>query len=182
MTDEIENKLTNQNLKDVDKVTTEEIKKAASNLKAGKGDPVYFFSSDCLKTKSSLLPEHTARMMIKSFLIHGYIPQFMLISTLMPIIKDKLASINISKNYHSLCIMSFILKQFDWVCISLYGESMKFHDLQFAYQAGVSSTMCSWAVIETVSFFLSNGSDVFACSQDKSKLSVCASSPSCFGK
>ena len=29
--------------------------------------------------------------------------------------------------------------------------------------------MCSWAVIETVNYFLRNGSDVYACSQDKSK-------------
>ena len=29
--------------------------------------------------------------------------------------------------------------------------------------------MCSWGVIETVSYFLRNGSEVFGCSMDKSK-------------
>ena len=168
ISEEIEIKLSNHNMKDVDKVNVEVIKKAASKLKPGKGDPVYSFSSDCLKTNSSLLSEHTAAI-IKSFLVHGYIPQFMLISTLVPIIKDKLSSINVSKKYRSVCITSLVLKQLDWVTIHLFGDKMKFHDLQFAYQPGVSAPMCSWAVIETVNYFLNNGSDVFACSQDKSK-------------
>ena len=142
--------------------------KAAANLKPGKSDPVYTFSSDCFKTNSVRLAEHTASM-IKSFLVHGHIPQFMLVSTLVPIIKDKLASINISKNYRSVCITSLILKQLDWVTVNLYGDSMQFHDLQFAYQPNVSSSMCSWAVVETVNYFLRNNSDVFGCSQDKSK-------------
>ena len=46
---------------------------------------------------------------------------------------------------------------------------MKFHDLQFAYQPEVSSTMWSWAVIETINYYLRNDSDVYGCSQDKSK-------------
>ena len=93
----------------------------------------------------------------------------MLLSTLVPIIKDKLGSINISKNYRSVCITSLILKQLDWIMISLFGEALRFHDLQFAYQSGVSANMCSWGVIETVSYFLRNGSEVFGCSMDKSK-------------
>ena len=85
----------------------------------------------------------------------------MLLSTLVPIIKDKLGSINLSKNYRSVCITSLILKQFDWIIISLFGDSLKFHDLQFAYQPGISANMCSWAALETVSYFMRNGSDVF---------------------
>ena len=62
-----------------------------------------------------------------------------------------------------------MLKQFDWIVISLFGEALGFHDLQFAYQPGVSANMCSWAVVETISYFMRNGSDVFGCSMDKSK-------------
>ena len=116
--------------------------KAAANLKSGKSDPAYTFSSDCFKTNSVRLAENTARM-IKSFLVHGHIPQFMLVSTLVPILKDKLASINISKNYRRVWIKSLILKQLDWGTVNLYGDSMQFYDLQFAFQPNVSFTMCS---------------------------------------
>ena len=164
----IEQKIKQADLKDVDKVTPEEVKKAAMKLKPGKADPTFSFSSDCLRSKSRLLPEHTA-MMMKAFLIHNHIPQFMLLSTLIPIIKDKLSSFNVSKNYRSVCISSLFLKQLDWIMIHLFGDSLSFHDLQFAYQPDVSATMCSWAVVETVNYFLRNGSEVFGCSMDKSK-------------
>ena len=107
--------------------------------------------------------------MIKSFLVHSHIPLFMLLSTLVPIIKDKLGSIGVSKNYRSVCITSLILKQVDWIIVDLFGDVLGFHDIQFSYQPGVSANMCSWAVIETVGYFLRNGSEVFGCSMDKSK-------------
>ena len=168
ISEEIEENLSMKCLDDVKKVTSIEVKKAAAKLNSGKGDPTFSFASDCLKINSDLLAEYTA-VMIRSFLVHGHIPLFMLLSTLVPIIKDKLASINISKNYRSVCITSLILKEFDWITVNLFGDTLGFHDLQFAYQPGVSSTMCSWAVIETVNYFLRNGSDVFSCSMDKSK-------------
>ena len=98
---EVEKKVTIDSLSDVNKVNKEEVKKAAAALKPGKGDPVYSFSSDCLKVESEILSEYTA-ILIRSFLLHNYIPQIMLLSTLVPIIKDKLGSINVSKNYRSV--------------------------------------------------------------------------------
>ena len=53
--------------------------------------------------------------------------------------------------------------------IDLFGEALGFHDLQFAYQPGVSANMCTWGVIETVGYFIRNDSEVFGCSMDKSK-------------
>jgi hypothetical protein len=146
----------------------EEVSKAIKRLNPGKGDPAYSFSSDCLKVKSTLLSVSIA-ILIRSILVHGLVPQFMLLATLVPIIKDKLSSATVSKNYRSVCITSLVLKLLDWITINLFGDSFDFHDLQFAYQPGVSSTMCTWAVIETVEYFLRHGSDVFACSMDKSK-------------
>ena len=168
VSEEIEALINEESLEDVMKVTTAEVKKADARLKTGKSDPSMSFSSDCIKVNSDLLADHTATM-IRSFPSHNYIPQFLLLSTLVPIIKDKLSSSNISKNYRSVCITSLILKQVDWIIINLFGDSLGFHDLQFAYQPGVSATMCTWAVLETVNYFQDNGSDVFGCSMDKSK-------------
>ena len=168
ISEEIESLINVESFEDVMRVTPEEVKKATEKLKAGKGDPTFSFSSDCIKVKSNLLAEQTATM-IKSFLVHNHIPQFLLLSTLIPIIKDKLASNSVSKNYRSVCITSLVLKQVDWLIINLFGDVLGFHDLQFAYQPDVSAPMCTWAVLETVSYFLDNGSEVFACSMDKSK-------------
>ena len=42
-------------------------------------------------------------------------------------------------------------------------------DLQFTYQQASSTTMCTWAVIETIGYFLRNGSEVFTCQTDMTK-------------
>ena len=76
---------------------------------------------------------------------------------------------NISKNYRSVCLTSLVLKQVDWIIIHLYGDNLGFHNLQFAHQPGVSATMFTWAVLETINYFLDNGSEVFGCSMDNSK-------------
>ena len=55
--EEVENKITVESLDDVNKVTEDEVKKAAAALKPGKGDPMYSFSSDCLKVNSAILSE-----------------------------------------------------------------------------------------------------------------------------
>ena len=47
--DEIEGLKKPEHIEDVERVTMEEVKKAAAQLKPGKSDLTYFFSSDCIK-------------------------------------------------------------------------------------------------------------------------------------
>ena len=61
---------------------------------------------------SSLLAELLS-IIIQCYLIHGHVTRFLLLATLLPIIKDKLGSICNSKNYRSIAINSLILKLFD---------------------------------------------------------------------
>ena len=129
-------------LSEVEKVTPEILRNAAMKLSDGKGDPVYSFSSDCFKHGGELLFSSLA-IAFKSFLIHGHFTLFLLLATLIPLIKDKLASLNFSKNYRSIAISSLTLKIFDWILLLLYGENLELDALQFAYQAGCSTTMCT---------------------------------------
>ena len=66
---EVESKVNSFSLRDVEKVTPELVKTAAKKLKPGKSDPVYTFSSDCIKVDSDLLAELIA-IIIRSYLIH----------------------------------------------------------------------------------------------------------------
>ena len=153
---------------DVMKVTPDVIKEASSHLKDGKSDPTHSFSSDCIKNGPSRL-FYLLSVVMKSFLIHSHVTLYLLLATLVPIIKDKLASISISKNYRSIAISSLFLKLFDWVTLTLFGEKLGLDELQFAYQEGASTTMCTWSVIETIGYFLRNDSEVFTCQTDMTK-------------
>ena len=139
---EVESKVNRWSICDVEKVTPDIIKTATKKLKPGKSDPVYSFSSDCIKVESNLLAELLS-IIIKCYLVHGHVTRFLLLATLVPIIKDKLGSINSSKNYRSIAISSLILKMLDWIIILLFGETFGLHDLQFAYQSGISGKMCT---------------------------------------
>ena len=93
----------------------------------------------------------------------------LLLSTLVPIVKDKLGDICTSSNYRSIAISSLILKIFDWVIILLYGHKLELDQRQFSYQPKISTNMCTWMAIETIDFFTRNGSEVFICATDMSK-------------
>ena len=168
MQKEIEKKVNPGNLHDVNKVTGKVVKEAAKNLRDGKTDPVFKVSSDCFIHGPDKLFEILS-LIVRSFLIHGYVTSYLLLATLVPIIKDKLSSTTNSKNYRSIAISSLVLKLIDWVIVHLFGQKLNLDELQFAYQSGASTTMCTWAVIETVGYFLRNGSEVFTCQTDMSK-------------
>ena len=160
--------INNSHIHDIKKVTPTVVKEAAKQLENGKSDPVHTFSSDCLKNAPDSF-YHKLSIVIRSFLVHGHVTLYLLLATLVPIVKNKLASINTSKNYRSIAISSLILKLIDWIIISLFGRKLGLDDLQFAYQEGSSTTMCTWAVVETIGYFLRNGSEIFTCQTDMTK-------------
>ena len=164
----ISNSIDHTSLDDVDLITTEKVKEATMNLKSNRNDPLFDFNSDCLKNAPEILIEHLAYT-IKSSLIHAHITNCLLLATIIPLIKDKLGNLTSSSNYRSIALSSLVLKIFDWLIILLFGESLGLDDLQFSYQKNCSTTMCTWMVIEGISYFLRNGSDVFTCTMDMSK-------------
>ena len=165
---EVEDNIGEYSVDDVNKVTPEIVKEATKKLKSGKSDPVFSFSSDCIKVESDRLA-YLLSVIVQSYLIHGHVTRFLLIATLVPIIKDKLGPINSSKNYRSIAISSLILKLLDWIILLLFGSSLGLNDLQYAYQPGISGSMCTYAVLETVDYYLRHGSEVFMCTMDMSK-------------
>ena len=137
------------------------------HLKPDKSDPQFNFSSDCLKNAPDIFFDQLTKLS-KCFLIHGHISVVLLLATLV-LVKNKLANLCSSKDYRSIALSSLILKIFDWLMILLFGTSLGLDDLQFSYQPNCSTTMCSWIVIETISYFLRNNSEVFTCTMDMTK-------------
>jgi len=90
-------------------------------MKAMKSDAVFDFSSDCLKNASNKLIDHVT-ILFKWFLATGKIPAFLLLCTLVPIVKDNLNDIATSDNYRAIAIGSLILKWFDWLILILNSD------------------------------------------------------------
>ena len=92
-----------------------------------------------------------------------------MISTLLPIVKDKLGDITSSDNYRSIAISCLILKVFDYVILDIHGDKLTTDELQFGYEDNISTSMCTWLVAETIEYFQRHGSNVYACVMDMTK-------------
>ena len=164
----VEELTTQDKVRDIEAVTPEVIKQAAQKLKPGKSDPLFTFSSDCIKHGPDRLYSVLSSM-YQGFMFHAYVPKGLLISTLIPIVKDPLSSINLSKNYRSVSLSSLLIKLLDWIIILLSNDTLGLDELQFAYQKDCSTTMCTWAALETIDYFLRNGNNVYTVATDMSK-------------
>jgi hypothetical protein len=152
----------------IGKITPDVLMQAAKKLKPGKTDPVLGITSD--------FPIHSPRIVfelltvcLRSYLVHAHVSDLLMISTMIPIMKDKMGDETSSDNYRSIAISSLIMKLYDLVIIKVFNEHLFFDDLQFGYQSDVSTSMCTWLAVESISYFRRNGNDVFTCLMDMSK-------------
>ena len=139
-----------------------------SNSHPYRNDPINDFTSDCLINTPFALSEQLS-LLFRQFLIHGHASPILMVSTLLPMIKDKLGDTWSSSNYRSIALTSLLLKIFDWILLLLFDEELKIDELQFGFKRNTSTTMCTWVAVETIDYFLRNGSDVFTCVMDMSK-------------
>ena len=164
----INNNIGQSDLNEVDKINSLTIKEAIEKIKSNKTDPIHDFSSDFLKHSPDILFEYLA-VIIKAFVTHGHVTSSLLVATLVPIVKDKLADLCSSKNYRSIAISSLILKLLDWIILLNYGHLLKTNDFQFGFQKCSNTSLCSWVVYETIDQYLRKGSIVYGCLLDCSK-------------
>ncbi len=166
--DEVEECIDDESLNEIDQVTPEIIADVIKEIKANKNDPVFTFNSNCIKHAPASLNHHLANM-IKCYLTHGHVSNFLLLATIIPLIKDKLGDAESSDNYRSIALSSVILKIFDWIVLTLFGKTLGLDELQLSYQKNCSTTMCTWLVVESIGHFTRNGSEVYACFMDMKK-------------
>ena len=68
-----------------------------------------------------LLVTHLTNI-LNTFVLHGSIPYFILVCTLLPLVKDNMADITSSENYRAIASGSLLLKLLDLVILLLEGD------------------------------------------------------------
>ena len=168
MCEEVERNIGLNSLDDIDRVDENLVKEALNKLKAGKSDALFDYSSDCLINGPPELVTHLTQM-IKTFLVHGSVPFFLLLCTLVPIVKDNLGDTAASSNYRAIAISALVMKLLDWVILLLEADKLSTDQLQFGYTAGTSTMMCTWAVSAVVEHYNLRGKVVYGAALDCSK-------------
>ena len=77
------------------------VDQALKKLKLNKKDSVFDSVSDCYVFGPSNLTTHIVNL-VRTFLVHGSVPNFILLCTLIPLVKDGLGDITSSKNYRAI--------------------------------------------------------------------------------
>ena len=116
------------------------ISQAIKKLQANKRDALFDTISDCYINGPSNLKTHIKNL-VRIFIIHGSVPNFILACILTPLVKDGLGDITNSDNYRAIAGGCLLLKILDIVILLLEGDKLKFAELQFAYQSKSSTTM-----------------------------------------
>ena len=150
------------------KVSCDTIKKAIKCLNDGKNDETYNIYTDHFINASDLAYEKLSTL-ITVMLNHGTASELINKSIIKPIPKNKNNSLSDSKNYRAISKNTIISKIIDHVLINQIGEKMNTTDYQFAYKTGLSTSLCSFLVAETINYYRSRRSNVYMISLDATK-------------
>ena len=145
-----------------------DVEKAICRLKCGKHDGDIGHTSDHLKHGGHKLHSHIS-LLLNCMLSHGFVPSGLLISTLIPIPKNKKKSINSSDNYRAIALSSIIGKVLDNIILTNYSYALCSSDMQCGFKPKHSTVQCMFVLKEVVNYYQTNGSSVYVSLLDASK-------------
>ena len=140
-------------------ITCHEVQAAIAKLKAHKSDGNIGLSSDHFIHAGNDLSVHIA-ILFTSLIIHGSVPAEFLVSTIIPIPKNRHASAADSDNFRGIALSSVYCKLFDYAILCKYNERLISSDLQFGFKQNSSTSMCSMVLKETISYYVKNNTPV----------------------
>ena len=164
----LDRKISSQDMVEVNRITESVIRQRLKIMKENKSNAIFDFQSDCLIKGPPEVVTHLSNM-IRIFILHGQVPDNILVCTLLPLVKDNLGDLAQSDNYRAIAAGCQILKLLDIVILILEGEKLRCDQLQFGFQPRASTTMCSWMVTSVIDQYIREGSVVYGCAMDLTK-------------
>jgi hypothetical protein len=151
-------------------ISVNDVDCAIKKLNKRKGDGGKGFYSDHI-----IMSTHRFKtlltMLINVMLVHGYNADNLLVSIIASIPKDLRSRLSNSDNYRGVSLCCSICKLIDYVFIDKYfiDVHLRCSDMQFAFKSSHDTTLCTAILKETVSYYLTRRSDIYACMLDASK-------------
>jgi hypothetical protein len=149
-------------------VNVDDVIKAISKLKHGKGDGAEGLYSDHFIHAPHILYVYIT-MVFNAMLVHGICPHSMLLGTMVPIPKNRKKSICLSDNYRAIALSSIFGKIFDKIVLLKEDNVLCTSALQFGFKTGLSTTHCTYTMLETVDYYNFKHSNVYCLMLDATK-------------
>ena len=95
-------------------------------------------------------------------IVHGYIPNSCLNTTIVPICKNKSGNMSDTSNYRPVAVATVVSKVLEHFILSNISIFLGTTDNQFGFKADHSTDQCSFLFKLTASYFITHGSSVHA--------------------
>lgn len=108
-------------------------------------------------------------LLFRDIAMHGYVPDQFSKGVIVPLLKDKLGSLNDTNNYRGITLIPVISKLFEIVLLEICTPYICTDELQFGFKKGICCDNATFLLQQTVDYFVSKGSSVFMASLDIKK-------------
>ena len=148
--------------------TSTDVKSVINRLHPGKSDGSTGLTTEHIKYACNDFFVYVA-MLFTGMTVHGFVPDDMRLSTIVPIPKGKNINLTDSNNYRGIALGSLLGKVFDLILLECYSDFLATSELQFGFKARRSTNMCSMILKETMSYYVNHHSPVFCTMLDATK-------------
>ncbi len=101
--------------------------------------------------------------------LHGYFPDELMSTVIIPIVKNKKGNITDMDNYRPIAITTIISKIVELLMLHRYSSLLQTTDNQFGFRSKHSTDMCVFALQQVIDLYVSMNSPVYICYLDASK-------------
>lgn len=164
----IDKKCCNNMCGSVHHISVNDIVNAVKKLKRFKHDGNTNCYSDNIINGTHKLYVHMS-LLYTSMLVHGHADSHLLLSTIIPIVKDNTMSKSDSSNYRGISLASIMGKLLDIIIIESQTDALITSDLQFGFKSESSTSQCTFVVNEVIQYYKNNASNIFCVLLDASK-------------
>ena len=108
-------------------------------------------------------------MVINCMFHHGYLPDSVMETVIIPIVKSKKGDISSMENYRPIAITTIISKVIELLILDKYSSLFSTHDNQFGFKSNHGTDLCIFALQQVIEYYRSLNRPIYICYMDASK-------------
>ena len=149
-------------------ISARELADIIKDLPNGKACGSDGISNEHLKNAGPSLCVHLS-LLFTSAIVHNFIPDNLLATIIVPIVKNKSGNISSTDNYRPIAITSALSKVLEALLLNRLKPFLQTSDSQFGFKPKHGTDMCVFTLKQIIEYYRGLGSPVFVCFLDASK-------------
>jgi hypothetical protein len=139
-------------------ITVEDVRYSIRNLKCGKSYGPDGIAAEAMKYGGELLAVHLT-LLFNMFVSNCYIPQDLIITTNVPLLKNKTGDASDVNNYRAIAFSNSLSKRLESVVLNCFQSCDKENDFnQFGFKRKHSTSTGCFVLENTIDYYMKHGS------------------------